>query len=182
MTATDPAGRAPGLHLEKTTGSPPPPDEHALRVMVARLQHLAASTQAGDLSATTAAGLLAVHVLTCHGAAPPSPPRHDVRVQRVIELLHANVHTALKLADIAAVAGLSRFHLLRLFQQQTGETPARFHLRLRIELGQGLLRTTRVSITEIAGLCGFVDPSHFSKTFRRHTGMSPSRYRAALRQ
>jgi AraC family transcriptional regulator len=155
-------------------------DDDVLRSLLIRL-HGAARAGVSDLYAATAAEFIAVHLLTGHGTAPRPGTvlRDDVRVARVIDLLHARPHTVVTLAELAAEAGLSRFHLLRLFKQHTGETPARFHLRLRIDLARRLLRTTTASVSEIAVRCGFVDSSHFAKTFRRQAGTSPTAYRAA---
>ncbi|WP_051799942.1 helix-turn-helix domain-containing protein [Catenuloplanes japonicus] len=164
----------------------PPPnglafDDEVLRAMLTRL-HEAARAGVTDLYAASAAEFIAVHLLTRHGTAPAPPPqpRDDARVARAIDLLHASLNAPVSLAVLAAAAGLSRYHLLRLFRDRTGETPAQYHLRLRIELAARLLRTTSASVAEIAELCGFVDQSHFAKTFRRRTGTSPSAYRSAL--
>lgn len=157
-------------------------DDDVLRSVLTRL-HRAARAGVNDLYAATAAEFIAVHLLTNHGTAPEpaGPRRDDVRVARVVDLLHARLDTPVSLAELAAAAGLSRFHLLRLFKLHTGETPAQFHLRLRIELARRLLRTTRAGVSEIGLRCGFIDSSHFAKTFRRHVGVSPSDYRDPVR-
>jgi AraC family transcriptional regulator len=167
-------------------GTPRPPDalafdDDVLRSVITRL-HRAARAGVTDLYAASAAEFIAVHLLTRHGTAPAPAPavRDDRRVARVVDLLHASPHTPVTLAGLAAEAGLSRFHLLRLFRQHTGETPAQFHLRLRIELACRLLRTTRAGVSEIGPRCGFADSSHFARTFRRRTGVSPTEYRAQM--
>ncbi|MFG1604920.1 helix-turn-helix transcriptional regulator [Actinoplanes sp. NPDC049265] len=154
-------------------------DDDVLRSLLTRL-HGAARAGVTDQYAATAAEFIAVHLLTGHGTAPEPAPalRDDARVARVIDLLHAKAHTAVSLAELAAAAGLSRFHLLRLFKQHTGETPAQFHLRLRLDRARRLLRTGTASVSEIAVRCGFADSSHFARAFRRATGVSPTSYRA----
>ena len=155
-------------------------DDEVLRSLLTRL-YRAARAGVTDLYAATAAEFIAVHLLTRHGTAPAPAwaPRDDVRITRVTDRLHAAPHLPVTLAELAAVAGLSRFHLLRLFKQHTGETPAQFHLRLRIDLAKRLLRTTTAGVSEIGLRCGFADSSHFARTFRRQVGASPSSYRSA---
>lgn len=154
-------------------------DDEVLRSVVTRL-HRAAQAGVTDLYAATAAEFLAVHLLTAHGTAPPPPRpmRDDGRVTRVLDLLHSRLDSGVSLAKLSTEAGLSRFHLLRLFKEQTGRTPAQYHLDLRIQRAQRLLRTSDATVSDIAQQCGFLDHSHFARTFRRRVGCSPSAYRS----
>ncbi|MEQ3553929.1 AraC family transcriptional regulator [Pseudonocardia nematodicida] len=153
-------------------------DDDVLRSMLVQLER-AARAGVSDLYAASAAEFAAVHLLTRHGTAP-APPKalfSDARISQVVEILHSRLDVTPDLGELAAVAGLSRFHLLRLFRQKTGETPSAYHRRLRLEQAQRLLRTTSLSVTEIGHRCGYPDPSHFGKSFRRLTGSSPVAYR-----
>ncbi|WP_432049859.1 helix-turn-helix domain-containing protein [Verrucosispora sp. NA02020] len=154
-------------------------DDDVLRALLTRL-HRAARAGVSELYAATAAEFIAVHLLTNHGTAPapPRPARDDARVARAVDLLHDRLDRPVTLAELAAEAGLSRFHLLRLFRQQTGETPAQLHQRLRLDLARRLLRTTSLTVAAVAHRCGFADQSHFAKAFRRQVGASPTGYRA----
>jgi AraC family transcriptional regulator len=84
----------------------------------------------------------------------------------------------LTLTDIAGEVYLSVFHLVRVFKEKTGETPHRHLTRLRVEEAQRLLRSTDLSIADIAPRCGFGSPGALSTAFLRHTGMRPSTFRA----
>lgn len=133
---------------------------------------------APDLYAETAAQFLAVHLLVHYGGARPSPKNPGVeRVQRADDYLRAHLGTAVTLEAIAREAGLSRFHLLRLFKQVHGETPMKRLTRLRMEHAQSLLAATPLPITQVAFQCGYETPAHFALAFRRFTGMTPSAYR-----
>ena len=103
----------------------------------------------------------------------------DPAMARVVELIDAHLDRAVSLDEMAVAAGLSRFHLVRRFRDALGQTPAAFARTRRIEHAKRLLRTTSLSITEIALACGFADQSHLSGVFARSTGMTPGRYRAA---
>jgi AraC-like DNA-binding protein len=86
----------------------------------------------------------------------------------------------LRLADLAAAAGTSPFHFVRLFKRETGVTPYRYVLQARIRRAVGLLAETSRSVTEIAFDVGFGDLSNFLNAFRREIGCSPRQYRLAL--
>ncbi|MGC3990678.1 MAG: helix-turn-helix domain-containing protein [Chthoniobacteraceae bacterium] len=81
------------------------------------------------------------------------------------------------LDQLAALAGLSKFHFHRLFKSATGRSPSRYHLHLRMEAAKRLLRETKTSVMEVALEVGYVNPSHFAQLFRRETGLAPSAYR-----
>ena len=76
--------------------------------------------------------------------------------------------------------GFCRDHLRRCFKKETGKTPHEFLLQLRMEHARRLLeeqhRDAPLTIREIALLSGFSDPYHFSNTFKRRTGMTPTEF------
>jgi AraC family transcriptional regulator len=88
-----------------------------------------------------------------------------------------NLNQPITLAALSQEAGLSRFHLLRLFKLAYGETPLKRLMRIRIEEAKRRLIKTTQSITEIALDCGFENPGHFATVFRRLEGVTPSAYR-----
>jgi AraC-like DNA-binding protein len=106
----------------------------------------------------------------------------DARLRRAEAFLRAHVGAPLSLAALAREAGLSRFHLLRLFKQTYGETPFRRLARLRLEEAQRRLMRTQDSITEIAFACGHESPAHFAAAFRREFGVAPKDFRSRTRQ
>jgi AraC family transcriptional regulator len=136
-----------------------------------------------DLYAETAGDLLAAHLLLrhCHYWEPRPPLRDDLRLCRVDALMRENLDTPLSLTAMAAEAGISRFHLLRMFKLAYGETPFKRLTRYRMEEAQRRLRQGRESVTEIAFACGYDNPAHFASAFRRLLGVTPSSYRRAGR-
>lgn len=138
---------------------------------------------APDLYAESAAEFLGVHALVEHGSAPPppSPHREGARVRRARAFLDERIHLPVSLADVAAEVGFSRYHLVRVFREETGETPLRYVTRRRMDLARAELRRGEASITEIAAAAGYRNASQFSRAFRREVGASPSAYRAAQR-
>src|SRR5438270_9023782 len=80
-------------------------------------------------------------------------------------------------AQLAAQAGLSKFHFTRLFKSATGVSPSQYHINLRMDAARKLLRETKKSVLDVALEIGYSNPSHFAQLFRRETGLSPSDYR-----
>ena len=78
---------------------------------------------------------------------------------------------------LSAAVGVHPVSLARLLRQHSGETPAAFLLRHRIERARCWLRVSDRSVTEIALDLGFADAAHFSHSFRRVLGFSPRQYR-----
>jgi len=72
---------------------------------------------------------------------------------------------------------MSPYHFARLFKRSTGASPHRFLVRRRIEQAAALLAAQPLPIGEIARSVGFRTPSHFTTTFRRVTGITPTAYR-----
>lgn len=68
-------------------------------------------------------------------------------------------------------------YLNRVFKAHTGKTLHEFILQYRLNAAMEILRTQMLPINQIANLCGFTNPYHFTKAFRKHVGVSPSEYR-----
>src|SRR2546425_13131340 len=101
------------------------------------------------------------------------------RLRRVTAYIDENLRRELRLAELSAVVHMSPYHFARLFKRSTGVSPHRFVVRRRIDEARALLATRTVAITEVARSVGFRTPSHFTTTFRRIIGMTPSEYRSA---
>ncbi|HJP51415.1 MAG TPA: GlxA family transcriptional regulator [Pseudomonadales bacterium] len=91
-----------------------------------------------------------------------------------VEIMEANIKDEISQEDLAHYSGLSRRQLQRLFQQYLGCTPTRYYQQLRLQRARELLKQTNKSLIEISQLTGFVSTSHFSKSYRKYFGHSPS--------
>lgn len=101
--------------------------------------------------------------------------RSEEGLARAKALLGARLGERVALDDLAAVAGLSKFHLLRRFRAVTGMTPGAYRRHLRIEGAKQALRRGE-SPSQVALAFGFVDQSHFTRAFRSETGQTPARF------
>ena len=134
---------------------------------------------APDLYAESAARFLAMHLLVRHAdyRLHKAPGRDSRRLRRVDDYMNANLAEGISLRDLASVACLSTFGLIRVFKQAYGETPHQRLTRLRIGRARQLLRVSEKRVADVAVECGFVSQAHFAAVFRRAVGVTPTAYR-----
>ncbi|MCP2277654.1 AraC-type DNA-binding protein [Nocardia amikacinitolerans] len=84
----------------------------------------------------------------------------------------------LNLDELAAAAGVSKYHFLRAFAAVYGRTPAAYLAERRIERAQDLLRATNLTVTEVCMMVGYASLGSFSSKFRQLVGVTPSEYQA----
>jgi AraC-like DNA-binding protein len=106
-----------------------------------------------------------------------SPPK----LKRVIDFIETHLNENIGLDDLAQAAGLSANHFLRVFKLATGETPYHFLRARRLERARQLLADDAMPLAELALECGFANQAHFTAAFSREVGISPGRYRRAVR-
>lgn len=94
------------------------------------------------------------------------------------EVVQNNLFEDLNLDDLAFLTGMSLSSFKRKFTATYGTSPNKFIIGKRLEKGRNLLKTTQMSVAEIAYDCGFSDEGYFSKTFKKHFQLSPSQFRA----
>ncbi|NOK32431.1 helix-turn-helix transcriptional regulator [Corallococcus exercitus] len=111
-----------------------------------------------------------------HAVAEPSATQVR-QVARLIRYIEAHSAGDCSLDALAALAGLSRFHFLRIFQRQTGQTPRQYVIATRLRVAATTLRTTRLPVTQVSLDVGFGDLSHFTTSFTQAFGASPRAYR-----
>jgi AraC family transcriptional regulator len=106
-----------------------------------------------------------------------TPPRW---LQQVRDLLHAEFRERMTLDGIAGSVGVHPAHLARVFRELHGCTVGDYVRRLRIEYACHCLRTSDTALATIALAAGFADQSHFSRVFKRQTGVSPAVFRESI--
>ena len=103
-------------------------------------------------------------------------------VVQALKFIHENYPSDLSLADIAAAAHLSTYHLTRVFKKSTGVSPHQYLVQVRVNSARSLLTAGAGdrSLAEIAAAVGFADQSHLTRQFRRAFGRTPGRWRSSL--
>jgi AraC family transcriptional regulator len=129
------------------------------------------------------ANVLAVHLLRQYSNTKPRLSIYEGglsnrQLLQVLEYIDEHLDREIKLADLAALLGMSQFHFSHLFKRSLGTAPYQYLLQQRVERAKKLLKQTERAIVEIAFMCGFNSHSHLSKQFRQLTGITPTSYRA----
>lgn len=107
-----------------------------------------------------------------------SKREYIARINRIMEYIEQHIDQPINLDSMAQIAHFSSFHFHRIFTVLVGETPANFLQRIRIEkAAQQLKDNPSKVIGDIAYSCGFSSLSLFSRTFRKHFGVSAKEYR-----
>jgi AraC family transcriptional regulator len=96
---------------------------------------------------------------------------------RAREELHDRFLDPPRIRDLAAVAGVHPDHLARAFRLRFGAPIGSYLRRLRLDWAATRLESSAERISAIALRAGFADQSHFTRTFKRHTGLTPQAYR-----
>lgn len=98
-------------------------------------------------------------------------------LHRVLRIMETSLEEGIRVEGLAAEVKMSESHFSRLFKGNTGFSPARYFIRLRMSKAQELLRTTAKPVIEIGMEVGYTSPSHFAHVFRKEVGTSPHEYR-----
>jgi len=98
-------------------------------------------------------------------------------IDKVINYIEENYEKDLAISELAKIAGFSEYYFSRIFKKQTGFSPYEYIIKTRIVSAKVLLKSTNMSLREIAYKCGFSNESSFSNTFKKLTNMTPGTFR-----
>lgn len=102
----------------------------------------------------------------------------DDRISRAVSALHREPTRAWSVAELAAIAGMSRSNFANRFIKRVGEPPLRYLLNWRLTLAFDLLQGSNLPIKEIAHATGYESEAAFSRAFRTKFDVPPGEYRA----
>lgn len=101
----------------------------------------------------------------------------DEKIKKSIKFMKQNIGLKYTLKMLAEQQNLSVAHYSRMFKADTGDSPANYYNKLKIQMSCQHLYFTQQSVKEISLALGFDDPYYFSRLFRKVMGMSPAKYR-----
>lgn len=100
------------------------------------------------------------------------------RLGTVLERIRADLDWPWTIPDMARLAALSSSQLHRIFKLRFGVSPITWLRNERINRARRLLADRALRISEVGRRCGYADPYHFSRDFRRLCGLSPTQFRS----
>lgn len=142
-----------------------------------RLRDAISITIDEDLSAPHRLGRLVSFILEAADAQDRTHSPEHAWLERARREIGARLTGQIDFKAIARLMGVSYETFRKRFTRLADESPGRYRDRLLHERGANLLRQTSMSVGEIADELGFCDAFHFSKQFKKHTGMSPREFR-----
>lgn len=168
---------ADGLDIPMSRYADDPVLAHLVRALVAEAE---AGGPNGPAFAQTLTIAVSTHLARRYAAQAPvgsSGPGglSKQQLRRVQEYIDAHLTTDVSLDDMAEQAALSPHHFARAFKASVGVPPYRYFMQRRAERARELLLAGRQRIGEVAAALGFADPSHLTRTFKRHFGITPSK-------
>ena len=101
-------------------------------------------------------------------------------VLAAIKYIQFNYSHDISVDDIAKAVGVSRSHLYRVFMSNVGQSPIDYLTNYRVGEACSLLKSSNLSIAEIAVSVGFFDQFYFSRVFKKVKGVPPSKYLATM--
>ncbi|ELH8610839.1 helix-turn-helix transcriptional regulator [Enterobacter asburiae] len=103
-------------------------------------------------------------------------------VNDVLLWIEENLHRPLTVSEVAKKSGFSEWHFQHCFKDLCGVSLAAYLRMRKMTVAGNLLKQRTLSISEIGFLVGFDEISSFNRTFRRHYGISPGKYRFCWEQ
>ena len=185
------------VHLASTTSdhdaidiSKVPPalyfENENLKATLQKLQSVLDGSGVNDHAYAETLGLLLLWELR-HAGDPKQSRLNPVRggltarqLRRVREFIDAQIPNGITISDLAALAGLSRYHFIRAFKDTVGFTPYQYILSERFRRARVLLSKPDLSLGDVALAVGFSDASQLNRVFRKFAGVTPTAFRREL--
>jgi AraC family transcriptional regulator len=156
-------------------------DSQVIQVLAILASELDRSDQINSAYTESVLFQLSTHLVRRYSKTIDSPIRHSGmspnRLNKVLEYVAAGLEEQLRLDAMAQVAGISPYYFCREFKKTMGITPYGYIVQQRIDRAKTLLQNTSMSITEIGAQLLFATPSHFTATFKKLVGCTPSVFR-----
>ncbi len=99
------------------------------------------------------------------------------KIKQLTDFIQSNLTSDLSLAHIAQQFGLSQTTLINSFKHELKQTPHNFILTAKLQRSANLLKTTLLTIAEIAAMLNFSDQSHFNRLFKSYYKITPLQFR-----
>lgn len=97
------------------------------------------------------------------------------KIRNALNFMANNLDRTLAVEEVARIVEMSQYHFMRVFKETVGISPAKFHLRQRIDKAKELLKKNK-DIVDVAYDLGFSSQSHFSNVFTKSVGTTPKKF------
>lgn len=118
-----------------------------------------------------------LHCVRCLVGCAEAEENGMEKVRPILDYIRSNYNRDIPLSSVAGRFYFSQGHLSRIIKETLGLSYTEYVTRLRMERAMKLLRTTRISVSEIGAEVGYKDANYFSKVFKKATGQTPQGFR-----
>ncbi|MBV6628251.1 MAG: helix-turn-helix transcriptional regulator [Rivularia sp. (in: Bacteria)] len=124
---------------------------------------------------------LSVYLLEKYATSKPQIQEYNglapLKLKQVLELISNCFTEEITTLELANFLNMSQYHFCREFKKSVGVTPNYYIMQQRVEMAKRILKQQKKPIAEVAIECGFSNPNHLGRVFKKHTGTTPSKYR-----
>ena len=129
-----------------------------------------------DSLQTLALAYSLLHLLLQYALVEFTQTAADAVIAEVLEYIRTHYHEELTTQGLAQQFGYSEAHFCRKFKETTWLTPMNYLRIIRLEEAAKQLKQGSGSVSQVALACGFPDPNYFTRCFKSHFGVPPTRY------
>lgn len=97
-------------------------------------------------------------------------------LQPVFAYIREHLHRTMRMSELAAVIGVSEKYFISYFRKALGVTPGQYICQIKMNRARDYLCQKKYTVQQIAGFLGYPDPFTFSKAFKKHYNVSPSKF------
>ena len=95
-----------------------------------------------------------------------------------LDIMNTNYNrNDLSVEKLSGLCGISVAYFRRLFTEKYGTSPKEYIINRRIEYAKKLLESKQFHVSEVAEMCGYSEPCHFSREFKKHVKISPAEFK-----
>lgn len=106
-----------------------------------------------------------------------TPNEKIALIKPALDMINTNYYkNDLSVEELSRICGISIAYFRRIFTEKFGISPKEYIINKRIEYAKKLLLSKQFSVREVAEMCGYYEPCHFSREFSKRTGISPNKY------
>lgn len=107
----------------------------------------------------------------------PAPKKEAHRMRDVLEYIDSHITDNISVLSVSERFNYNESYFCRKFKREVGCTVSQYIRTRRLEYARKLLETDKISVKHISDICGFSDSAHFTRSFEKAYGISPSKYR-----
>lgn len=155
--------------------------EHILLALYAQHAHSTEAYTVCNLLANALLNIIYAKIVSRQKTGALAQKNDEEFIQSIIQFLDEHYQEPISLQELGKEFHISPSYLSHIFKTEIGLPPIKYLMNRKIGESQNLLMNTSLPISDISDSLGFNDSGHFSRTFKKYIGITPSEYRQYFR-